>query len=66
MFRPQSLALYKNRPALVLEIKDRDPKDRIEIRLEDGSSLRVRDKDLALLHEGPVKELPQGVSNGDF
>jgi exoribonuclease-2 len=61
MLRAQSLALYKNRPALVLEIKDR-----IEIRLEDGSSLRVRDKDLALLHEGPVKELPQGLSNGDF
>ena len=61
MFRPQSLALYKNRPVLVLEVRDR-----IEIRLEDGSSLRVRDKDLVLLHEGPVKELPRAAQGGDF
>jgi exoribonuclease-2 len=61
MIRAQSLALYKNRPALVLEIKDR-----IEIRLEDGSTLRVRDKDLVLLHEGPVKDIPQSTPGGDF
>lgn len=61
MFRPESLALYKNRPVLVIEIRDR-----IEIRLEDGSSLRVRDKDLVLLHQGPVKELPKAAQGGDF
>jgi exoribonuclease II len=61
MIRAQSLALYKNRPALVLELRDR-----IEIRLEDGSSLRVRDKDLVLLHEGPVKEVPEPAEGGDF
>jgi exoribonuclease-2 len=61
MIRAQSLALYKNRPILVLEVKDR-----IEIRLEDGQSLRVRDKDLVALHEGPVKELPSPAAGGDF
>ncbi len=61
MFRAQALALYKNRPVLVVEVKDR-----IEIRLEDGSSLRVRDKDLFPLHEGPVMALPQPAGGGDF
>jgi exoribonuclease II len=61
MFRAQALALYKNRPALVLEVRDR-----IEIQLEDGSTQRVRDKDLVLLHEGPVKSLPAPAEGGDF
>jgi exoribonuclease II len=61
MFRAQSLALYKNRPALVLEARDK-----IEIRLDDGSSLKVRDKDLVLLHEGPVKSVPDPAEGGDF
>jgi exoribonuclease II len=61
MIRAQSLTLYKNRPAVVTEVKDR-----IEIRLEDGSSQRVRDKDLVLIHEGPVKELPAPAPGGDF
>jgi exoribonuclease II len=61
MFRAQAIALYKNRPVLVVEARDR-----IEIRLEDGSSLRVRDKDLTSLHEGPVKALPPPAEGGDF
>jgi exoribonuclease-2 len=61
MFRARSIALYKNRPVLVVDLKDR-----IEIRLEDGSSLRVRDKDLVLLHEGPVEDLPRTAEGGDF
>jgi len=61
MIRADSLALYKNKPVLVVEIRDR-----IEIRLEDGSALRVRDKDIVLLHEGPVKKLPQPAQGGDF
>jgi exoribonuclease II len=61
MLRAQSLALYKNRPALVLEVRDK-----IEIKLEDGSTLRVRDKDLEALHEGPVKELPKPAEGGDY
>jgi exoribonuclease II len=61
MIRNQSLALYKNRPVLVVDVRDR-----IEIRLEDGSTLRVRDKDLVLLHEGPAKDMPQPAQGGDF
>jgi exoribonuclease II len=61
MIRADSLALYKNKPVLVVEIRDR-----IEIRLEDGSLLRVRDKDIVLLHDGPVKKLPQPAQGGDF
>ena len=61
MFNAHALALYKNRPVIVLEVKDR-----IEICLEDGSSLRVRDKDLAPLHDGPVKAMPLPAEGGDF
>ncbi len=61
MFSPNSIALYKNKPVLVLEIRDR-----IEIRLDDGSSLRVRDKDLVPLHPGPVREIPAAAPGGDF
>ena len=61
MFKAQSLALYKNRPVLVLEARDK-----IEIKLEDGSSLRVRDKDLVPLHPGPVTKLPEPALGGDF
>jgi exoribonuclease II len=61
MIRAQSLALYKNKPVLVVEVRDR-----IEIRVEDGSTLRVRDKDLVPLHEGPVKAMPTPAPGGDF
>jgi exoribonuclease II len=61
MICADSLTLYKNKPALVVEIRDR-----IEIRLEDGSVLRVREKDLVLLHDGPVKKLPPPAAGGDF
>jgi exoribonuclease II len=61
MFHAQSLALYKNRPVLVLEARDK-----IEIRLEDGGSLKVREKDISLLHEGPVKAIPAAAEGGDF
>ncbi len=47
-----SLVLYKIRPALV-----ESAADKIEIRFEDGKSKRVRDKDIHLLHPGPVKNL---------
>lgn len=61
MFRPGALALYKNRPVLILEVRDK-----IEIKLEDGQGARVRDKDLVLLHEGPAKALPSPAEGGDF
>jgi len=61
MIREKSLALYKNRPVMVLEAHDK-----LEIRLEDGSTLKVREKDLEVLHPGPVSAMPTAASGGDF
>ncbi len=47
-----SLVLYKNGPARVAAIGDK-----LDIELEDGRSLRVRPKDVLLLHPGPLKGL---------
>jgi len=55
------MALYKNRPVMVLEARDK-----LEIRLEDGSTLKVREKDLEALHPGPISAMPAPASGGDF
>jgi exoribonuclease-2 len=47
-----SLVLYKIRPAIVESVADK-----IEILFEDGKGKRVRDKDITLLHPGPVTDL---------
>lgn len=47
-----SLVLYKNSPARVTALGDK-----LDIELEDGRSLRVRPKDVALLHPGPLSGL---------
>ncbi len=47
-----SLVLYKIRPARVIGIDDK-----IEIELEGGKTKRVRDKDVHLLHPGPLASL---------
>ena len=47
-----SLVLYKNAPARVKNLDDK-----VEIELTDGSSLRVRPKDIILLHPGPIENL---------
>ncbi len=47
-----SLVLYKNGPARVASLGDK-----LEIELEDGRSLRVRPKDVLLLHPGPLRGL---------
>jgi len=51
-FRQGSLVLYKNRAARVAHAGDK-----IEIELEGGESLRVRPKDVTLLHPGPLESL---------
>ncbi|MDS4026385.1 MAG: RNB domain-containing ribonuclease [Candidatus Contendobacter sp.] len=45
-----SLVLYKNGPARVAALGDK-----LDIELEDGRSLRVRPKDVVLLHPGPLR-----------
>jgi exoribonuclease-2 len=47
-----ALVLYKIRPAKVMEVADK-----ITIELEGGKSKRVRDKDVVLLHPGPLDSL---------
>ena len=56
---PGSLVLYKTRPARVTEITDK-----IEIALTGDKPKRVRDKDITLLHPGPVDSL-DGLSARD-
>lgn len=50
--RPGSLVLYKIHPAIVSSVSDK-----IEIQLAGGKSKRVRDKDVTLLHPGPLNSL---------
>ena len=50
--QPDSLVLFKNRPARVLLAGDS-----LEIELENGKTLKVRHKDVALLHPGPLHAL---------
>ena len=54
--RRDSLVLYKNKPAHVREIDDK-----LEIELQAGGRLRVRFKDVELLHEGPLTSLDELV-----
>lgn len=58
-----SLVLYKNAPALVNALGEK-----LEIALADGRSLRVRLKDVLLLHPGPLQNLREvrEVPNGDI
>ena len=49
---PGSLVLYKSKPALISGISDK-----IDIVLEDGKSKRVREKDIEVLHPGPLRSL---------
>ncbi|MCU7905886.1 MAG: RNB domain-containing ribonuclease [Candidatus Thiodiazotropha sp. (ex Epidulcina cf. delphinae)] len=49
-----ALVLYKIRPARIVEVSDK-----ISIELEGGKAKRVRDKDVTLLHPGPLSGLHQ-------
>ncbi|MEJ2592855.1 MAG: RNB domain-containing ribonuclease, partial [Candidatus Thiodiazotropha sp.] len=49
-----ALVLYKIRPARVTEVSDK-----ISLELEGGKTKRVRDKDVELLHPGPLGSLSQ-------
>lgn len=51
ILRQGSLVLYKNRPARVTRVGDK-----IEIELPDRENVRVRPKDITLLHPGPMPE----------
>jgi exoribonuclease-2 len=55
--RPDSLVLYKVRPARVLSVADK-----IDIEVEGGQTKRVRPKDIVLLHPGPLRSLGELTS----
>lgn len=50
---PDSFVLYKKRPARIHQ----QIGDKLEIELEDGTTQRVRPKDVVLLHPGPIHNL---------
>jgi len=54
-FREGSLVLYKKDPARVISVG----RKKITIALPDGETLRVRSKDIELLHPGPLESLDQ-------
>lgn len=51
-FQPGALVLYKIHPALVTSVSDK-----IEIQLAGDKDKKVRDKDIKLLHPGPLRSL---------
>lgn len=53
MFKKNAVVLYKNQPAIILEISDK-----ITIHYSTGTQ-KVREKDIKLLHEGPLPSLSQ-------
>ena len=52
--RADSLVLYKIRPARVVSVGEK-----IEIEIEGGQTKRVRPKDIAVLHPGPLRRLDE-------
>lgn len=54
---PGSLVLYKGRPAIVRRIEDR-----LTIEGEGGNAIKVRPKDVILLHPGPLASLAQATA----
>jgi exoribonuclease-2 len=54
MLKINSLVLYKNRPARVVA-----QGDKMEVELENGSTKKLRPKDVTLLHPGPLNSLKE-------
>ncbi len=52
MLKPGALVLYKTQPAVLRAVRDK-----LEIELDGGENLRVREKDILVLHPGPVASL---------
>lgn len=63
MIAEKSLVLYKNRPAVVA-----DSAEKLSISFSGGESLKVREKDVELLHPGPsprIEAVEQARPEGD-
>ncbi|MDR0375698.1 MAG: RNB domain-containing ribonuclease [Treponema sp.] len=62
--KEKSLVIYKNKPAVAMEIAEK-----ISISIAGGDKLKVREKDIELIHPGPcalsdLAELPKGDVRG--
>jgi len=62
MIENHALVVYKNKPALVKEKVN----GKITISFKDGSEVKVRDKDIELIHPGPVKDFRDLESFGNI
>ena len=51
MINENALAVYKNKPVLV---REKSP-DKITVVLPNGAEIKVREKDIEIIHSGPVK-----------
>ncbi|MCL2127944.1 MAG: RNB domain-containing ribonuclease [Treponema sp.] len=60
MYAENALAVYKNKPAL---IKERI-QDKISIETPDGARAKVREKDIEVIHPGPVKNFNNIADGG--
>ncbi|AEJ19096.1 RNB domain-containing ribonuclease [Gracilinema caldarium] len=62
--REKALVIYKTKPALITEIADK-----LTIQLATGEQIKLRPKDITLLHPGPLgslKELESPLAEGDL
>ena len=55
MFNDGALVIYKGKPAIVNDYSD----GKYFISLNDGTKVKVRDKDIELLHPGPLKNFDE-------
>ncbi len=61
MIRTGALVAYKGKAALVT-----GSGDKLDLAIEGGTAAKVREKDVILLHAGPVAKLPAPRQGGDF
>jgi exoribonuclease-2 len=59
MISENALVVYKNKPALIKE----KTADKLLIALAGGDTVKVRDKDIEMIHPGPLKNL-NGIGEG--
>ena len=59
MIVENALVVYKNKPALVKDLGD----GKITISLADGEKVKVREKDIEMIHPGPVRDF-YGIEAG--
>jgi len=59
MINENALTIYKNKPALVKEINS----DKITIAIYGGDKIKVREKDIEIIHPGPVKDFNEIKEN---